>query len=58
MVSRCGGSYFVEAKNSLHEVVGAMDLAEAIGAVPASIGLAEIQPLAVRLRGMLVALIR
>ena len=49
--------YFVESKNSLHEVVGAMDLAAAIGAVRSERA-AEVQDLAGKLRAMLVALIR
>jgi hypothetical protein len=49
--------YFVESKNSLHEVVGAMDLAAAIGAVRSERA-AEVQELAGKLRAMLVALLR
>ncbi len=44
--------YFTEANNSLHETVGAIDLAWAIGAVGAARA-AEIQALAGRLRRML-----
>jgi hypothetical protein len=41
--------YFTESRNSLHEVVGAMDLAHAIGAVDEAIA-SEVQALAFRLR--------
>jgi hypothetical protein len=44
--------YFTESHNSLHEVVGAIDLAEAIGAVDSGIA-DEVQDLAFRLKGML-----
>jgi four helix bundle protein len=44
--------YFTESNNSLHETVGAVDLAGAIGAVDARAA-AEIQALAERLRRML-----
>jgi four helix bundle protein len=49
--------YFTESRNSLHEVVGAMDLAHAIGAVDGEVA-SEVQELAVRLRRMLGALLR
>jgi four helix bundle protein len=49
--------YFTESRNSLHEVVGAMDLAHAIGAVDGEV-LGDVQELAVRLRRMLGALLR
>src|SRR5580693_1759289 len=49
--------YFTESHNSLHEVVGAIDLADAIGAVDSSIA-REIQALAFRLKPMLRALLR
>src|ERR1700683_1414221 len=49
--------YFTESRNSLHEVVGAMDLAHAIGAVDGDMA-SEVQELAVRLRRMLGALLR
>lgn len=48
--------YFVEANNSLHETAGAIDLAEAIGAIAPERCL-EIQRLAVRFRHMLRALL-
>lgn len=49
--------YFVQADNSLHETVGAVDLAAAIGAL-ADGRAGEIQALAFRVRGMLRGLIR
>ncbi len=49
--------YFGSADGSLHEVVGAVDLASAIGALGESEA-AEIQALAYRLRGMLRGLVR
>jgi four helix bundle protein len=49
--------YFTESDNSLHETVGAVDLALAIGAVGAPEA-AEIQRSAYRLRGMLRGLLR
>jgi four helix bundle protein len=49
--------YFNESQGSLHEVVGAMDLAEAIGAVD-QVVVSEVQALAVRLKKMLQALLR
>jgi four helix bundle protein len=49
--------YFTESRNSLHEVVGAMDLAHAIGAVDGEVA-SEVQELAFRLRRMLGALLR
>ncbi len=49
--------YFLASDGSLHEVVGAVDLACAIGAVGAEDG-KEIQALAVRLRAMLRGLLR
>jgi four helix bundle protein len=49
--------YFTESRNSLHEVVGAMDLAQAIGALDREVA-SEVQELAVRLRRMLGALLR
>src|SRR5580692_7245410 len=49
--------YFTESRNSLHEVVGAMDLAAAIGAVDENIA-NEVLALAARLRKMLGALLR
>jgi four helix bundle protein len=49
--------YFLASDGSLHEVVGAVDLACAIGAVGAEVA-AEIQALAVRLRAMLRGLLR
>jgi hypothetical protein len=49
--------YFTESRNSLHEVVGAMDLAHAIGAVDGEVA-SEVQDLTVRLRRMLGALLR
>jgi len=49
--------HFDIANNSLHELVGAVDLAEAIDAVPTDIA-REILSLAVRLKRMLRALPR
>jgi four helix bundle protein len=49
--------YFTESNNSLHEVVGAMDLAETIGAVDGDVA-DDVQALAFRLKGMLRALLR
>jgi four helix bundle protein len=49
--------HFDIANNSLHELVGAVDLAEAIGAVDAEIAL-ELLTLASRLKRMLRALTR
>ena len=49
--------YFTESHNSLHEVVGAIDLAETIGAIDADIA-NEVQALAFRLKPMLRALLR
>jgi four helix bundle protein len=49
--------YFAQADGSLHETVGAVDLAEAIGAV-GSREAAEIHAEALRLRAMLRGLIR
>jgi four helix bundle protein len=49
--------YFLASDGSLHEVVGAVDLANAIGAVGAE-DATEIQALAVRLRAMLRGLLR
>ncbi len=49
--------YFLASDGSLHEVVGAIDLACAIGALGAN-DAAEIQALAVRLRSMLRGLLR
>jgi four helix bundle protein len=49
--------YFIESDNSLHETIGAIDLAGAIGAVGAERA-AEIQALGLRLRRMLRALLR
>ena len=49
--------YFTESHNSLHEVVGAIDLAHAIGAVDGEIA-SEVQELAFRLKRMLRALLR
>ncbi len=49
--------YFVEADNSLHETVGACDLACAIGALDAAAA-AEVQALGLRLRRMLRGLMR
>jgi four helix bundle protein len=47
--------YFTQANNSLHEAVGAIDLAAAIGAVGSEVG-EELQGLALRLKRMLRAL--
>ncbi len=44
--------YFVEANNSLHEAVGAVDLAATLGIMSAERA-TEIQALAVRLKAML-----
>ncbi len=44
--------YFVEASNSLHETVGAVDLAAALGMISVEQAM-EIQALAVRLKAML-----
>ncbi len=49
--------YFTESDNSLHETVGAVDLAVTIGAMRASDGDA-VQEMAVRLKRMLRALRR
>ena|SRR5579872_891595 len=49
--------HFDIANNSLHELVGAVDLAEAIGAVDAEIAL-EVLSLAARLKRMLRGLMR
>ena len=49
--------YFTMSRNSLHELVGAMDLAAAIGAVDEEAA-AAVQELAFRLRRMLGALMR
>ena len=49
--------YFVEAYNSLHETVGAMDLAQTIGAVSDE-DAAAAQALAWRLRGLIMGLLR
>ncbi len=49
--------YFASADGSLHEVVGAVDLAGAIGALGSG-DAADIQALALRLRGMLRGLLR
>jgi four helix bundle protein len=49
--------YFVQSDNSLHETVGAVDLAAAVGAL-AEGRAEEIQALAFRVRGMLRGLIR
>ena len=49
--------YFTMSRNSLHELVGAVDLAEAIGAVDSDAAHA-VFGLACRLRGMLCALLR
>jgi four helix bundle protein len=49
--------YFASADGSLHETVGAVDLAEAIGAVGAAES-AEIHAQALRLRAMLRGLLR
>jgi four helix bundle protein len=47
--------YFTQANNSLHEAVGAIDLAAAIGAMGADVA-EELQALALRLKRMLRAL--
>jgi four helix bundle protein len=47
--------YFTQANNSLHEAVGAIDLAAAIGAVGLDVG-EQLQELALRLKRMLRAL--
>jgi four helix bundle protein len=44
--------YFTQANNSLHEVVGALDLAAAIGAVGSDVA-EELQALGLRLKHML-----
>jgi four helix bundle protein len=49
--------YFASADGSLHEVVGAVDLASAVGAL-GSTHAADIHALALRLRGMLRGLVR
>ncbi len=49
--------YFIQADNSLHETVGAVDLADAIGAVGPEQA-AEIHALALGLRAMLRGLLR
>ena len=49
--------YFVEANNSLHEVVAAVDLAAAIGAIEASVA-GEIIDLSARLKPMIRGLLR
>jgi hypothetical protein len=49
--------YFVESNNSLHETVGAVDLAAAIGAMDEEHA-AIVQALAVRLKKMLRGLLR
>ena len=49
--------HFDIANNSLHEVVGAIDLAEAIGAVGTDVA-ADVLSLAVRLKQMLRGLMR
>ncbi len=49
--------YFHAAKGSLHEAVGALDLAEAIGAAEAADAQA-VGALGARLRGMLLGLMR
>ena len=49
--------YFTSAHNSLHEVVSAVDLAQAIGALGAE-DAAAVQGLAVRLRGLVWGLLR
>jgi four helix bundle protein len=49
--------YFTESHNSLHEVVGAVDLAHAIGAVDGAMA-SEVLELAARLKKMLRALLR
>ena len=49
--------YFVEANNSLHEVVAAVDLAAAIGAIGPAVA-AEIIALSARLKPMIRGLLR
>ncbi len=49
--------YFTQANNSLHETVGALDLATAIGAL-APDATARAQELALRVKRMLRALMR
>jgi len=49
--------YFVEAYNSLHETVGALDLAHTLGAVSDE-DAASAQALAWRLRGLIMGLLR
>jgi four helix bundle protein len=49
--------YFAQADGSLHETMGAVDLADAIGAIGAPIA-AEIHAEALRLRAMLRGLLR
>ena len=49
--------YFVEAYNSLHETVGAVDLAQTIAAISDDDAL-PVQSLAWRLRGLIMGLLR
>ena len=49
--------YFVEANNSLHEVVAAVDLASAIGAIDAAVA-GEVIDLSARLKPMIRGLLR
>ena len=49
--------YFVEANNSLHEVVAAVDLASAIGAIDPAIA-DEVIDLSARLKPMIRGLLR
>jgi four helix bundle protein len=49
--------YFIEANNSLHDVVAAIDLAAAIGAVSPAVA-AEIVDLSARLKPMIRGLLR
>jgi hypothetical protein len=49
--------YFVEANNSLHEVVAAVDLAASIGAIDAAVA-GEIIDLSARLKPMIRGLLR
>ena len=49
--------YFIEANNSLHEVVAAVDLASAIGAIDPSIA-DEVIDLSARLKPMIRGLLR
>ena len=49
--------YFVEANNSLHEVVAAVDLAAAIGAIEVAVA-GEIIDLSARLKPMIRGLLR